>query len=185
MEPLQDEALRQARLDSMKRRATALLAVAAIVFIITRLLEPHYPWIGIVRATAEASMVGGLADWFAVTALFRHPLGIPIPHTAIVPARKDRVGRTLGNFVQKNFLTRDVIAGRLQGLHVSERLAQWLANPENVRAISRHAASALASAAQLVRDEDVEAFIGRSVEDRVRTIRAAPLLGRLLSVMTA
>jgi len=185
MQVMQDEATRQAALDRMKRRATALLVLSTVVFFAARLLEPRFPWLGIVRATAEAAMVGGLADWFAVTALFRHPMGIPIPHTAIVPARKDRVGRTLGAFVQKNFLTREVIASRLRSVNVAERLAQWLSSPENVRQIARHAASSLASAAQLVRDEDVEAFIDRSVEERVRALRAAPLLGRLLSVITA
>ena len=130
MELLHDEATRQAALDRMKRRATALLIAATIIFIVARAFESRLPWIGIIRATAEAAMVGGLADWFAVTALFRHPMGIPIPHTAIVPARKDRVGRTLGAFVQKNFLTREVIANRLRSLDVSTKLAQWLASPE-------------------------------------------------------
>ncbi len=78
-----DDAERQARLDAMKRRATALLGVALLVFVVASIYEPLYPWLGYVRATAEASLVGGLADWFAVTALFRHPLGLPIPHTAI------------------------------------------------------------------------------------------------------
>src|SRR5947207_15385112 len=133
MQLLQDEATRQAALDRMKRRATWLLVFATVVFFITRFLEHRYTWLAIVRATAEAAMVGGLADWFAVTALFRHPLGIPIPHTAIVPARKDRVGRTLGAFVQKNFLTRDVIEGRLHGLRIGERLAQWISRPEPAR----------------------------------------------------
>src|SRR5947207_4215417 len=133
MELLQDEATRQAQLDRMKRRATALLILATVIFFVTRILEPRLPWIAIVRATAEAAMVGGLADWFAVTALFRHPMGIPIPHTAIVPARKDRVGRTLGAFVQKNFLTREVIEGRLHGLRIGERLAQWISRPEPAR----------------------------------------------------
>src|SRR5690348_15738602 len=185
MQLLQDDATRQVQLDRMKRRATALLVVATVVFAIAKALESRYPWIGVIRATAEASMVGGLADWFAVTALFRHPLGIPIPHTAIVPARKDRVGRTLGAFVQKNFLTRDVIANRLRSIDVATRLAQWLASPDNVRHIARHSASALASAAQLVPDSEVEAFIDRSVEERVRSIKAAPLLSRMLSVITA
>src|SRR5256885_6846670 len=185
MQLLQDEATRQAQLDEMKRRATALLIGATIIFIVARAFESRLPWIGIIRATAEAAMVGGLADWFAVTALFRHPMGIPIPHTAIVPARKDRVGRTLGAFVQKNFLTREVIANRLRSLDVATRLAQWLASPDNVRQIARHTASSLASAAELVRDEDVESFIDRGVEERVRAVKAAPLLGRLLSIITA
>ena len=120
MQILHDEATRQAQLDSMKRRATLLLVAATVVFVVTRALEPRWAWLGYVRATMEAAMVGGLADWFAVTALFRHPLGIPIPHTAIVPARKDRVGRTLGAFVQRNFLSRDVIEHRMRSLEVGQ-----------------------------------------------------------------
>src|SRR6185437_11938940 len=107
-------------------------------------------WVGYVRAAAEAGMVGGLADWFAVTALFRHPLGLKIPHTAIVPSKKDRVGKTLGTFVQQNFLTRDVIEMRLRSIQVGQRLAEWLADPDNARTISRNAATAMSSAAQLL-----------------------------------
>src|SRR6476659_31858 len=154
MQQLQEEATRQLALDRMRRRATLLLVAAAVVFVVTRLLEYRYPWIGIIRATAEASMVGGLADWFAVTALFRHPLGIPIPHTAIVPARKDRVGRTLGAFVQRNFLSRDVIEHRLRSLEVGRKIAEWLAEPSNARTIAHSAAEAMSSAAQMLRDED-------------------------------
>src|SRR6266496_461336 len=87
-----DDAVRQAQLDAMKRRATGLLALAAAVFGAATAFESRYPWLGYVRATAEASLVGGLADWFAVTALFRRPLGLPIPHTAIVATRKERIG---------------------------------------------------------------------------------------------
>jgi uncharacterized membrane-anchored protein YjiN (DUF445 family) len=119
-----------------------------------------------------------------VTALFRHPLGIPIPHTAIVPARKDRVGRTLGAFVQRNFLARDVIEARMRTLRVGERLLQWLADPENARTISRSAATGLSSAAHMLRDEDVQVVIDRSIADGVRKVRVAPLLGRVLSVIT-
>ncbi|MGH7636153.1 MAG: DUF445 family protein, partial [Gemmatimonadaceae bacterium] len=100
--PVPDEVERQQRLDRMKRRATGLLVLATAVFAATAFLERRYPWLGFIRAMAEAAMIGGLADWFAVTALFRHPMGIPIPHTAIIPARKDRVARTLGAFVQHN-----------------------------------------------------------------------------------
>jgi uncharacterized membrane-anchored protein YjiN (DUF445 family) len=179
-----DEAVRQAALDTMKRRATLLLAGATVLFIITRAFESRYPWLGIIRATMEAAMVGGLADWFAVTALFRHPLGIPIPHTAIVPSRKDRVGRTLGAFVQRNFLTREVIEFRLRSLQVGKRLAEWLADPVNARTISRTAASALSSAAQMLRDDDVQEVIDRSLAKRVRSMHLAPLLGKVLTVMT-
>jgi uncharacterized membrane-anchored protein YjiN (DUF445 family) len=179
-----DEAARQIALDTMKRRATLLLVAATILFVIARAVEVRYHWVGIIRATMEAAMVGGLADWFAVTALFRHPLGIPIPHTAIVPARKDRVGKTLGAFVQRNFLTREVIEMRLRSLNVGQRLAEWLADPDNARKISRNAATAMSSAAQMLRDEDVQEVIDRSVAERVRATHLAPLLGKVLGVMT-
>ena len=184
MQMLHDEATRQAQLDAMKRRATLLLVAATVLFIVARLLESRFAWLDIVRATMEAAMVGGLADWFAVTALFRHPLGIPIPHTAIVPARKDRVGRTLGAFVQRNFLARDVIEHRLRSMQVGRRLAEWLADPDNARSISRNAASAMSSAAQMLRDEDVQEVIDRSLATRIRSMRLAPLLGKVLAVMT-
>src|SRR3954469_18521824 len=108
-----DDAERQARLDAMKRRATGLLAIALLIFVGASIYEAQFPWLGYVRATAEASLVGGLADLFAVTALFRHPLGLPIPHTAIIPRKKDQIGQSLGSFVQENFLTRAVIEDKL------------------------------------------------------------------------
>lgn len=184
MQILADEAARQAQLDTMKRRATGLLILATIIFIAARILETRWSWLAIVRATAEAGMVGGLADWFAVTALFRHPLGIPIPHTAIVPAKKDRVGRTLGAFVQRNFLTREVIEHRLRSMQVGLRLAEWLADADNARTISKSAATAMSSAAQMLRDEDVQEVIDHSLAERVRAMHLAPLLGKVLGVMT-
>jgi uncharacterized membrane-anchored protein YjiN (DUF445 family) len=184
MQIVHDEATRQAQLDQMKRRATGLLIGTTILYIVTRALLARYPWLDVVRATAEAGMVGGLADWFAVTALFRHPMGIPIPHTAIVPAKKDRVGRTLGAFVQRNFLSREVIETRLRAIHIGQRLAEWLANPDNARVISKNAATAMSSAAQLMKDEDVQEVIDRGLADRVRTMHLAPLLGKVLTVMT-
>lgn len=181
----EDEALRIARLRNMKRWALALLITATVIFIITRLFEGRYPWLGIIRATAEASMIGGLADWFAVTALFKHPLGIPIPHTAIIPARKDRVGATLGAFVQKNFLHRDVIVAKLQTLNAAERMARWMVDPENSRKIARQLARSLAAAANVLRDEDVEHVITNAVVGRVKATQVAPMVGRLLSLLTA
>lgn len=171
----------------MKRRATYLLVAAGIVFVIARWLETSGRfgfWIGAVRATAEAAMIGGLADWFAVTALFRHPLGIPIPHTAIVAKRKDRVGRALGMFVQRNFLSRSVIEGRLRALAVAERLAAWLSEPEHARTIARQTVRAVSSGVQALRDADVEPMVERSVASRVRAFRVAPVVARLMEVLT-
>jgi len=182
--PVPDEAEKERRLNQMKRRATGLLVGAVGVYAVTLVLEPRYGWLGFLRAMAEAAMVGGLADWFAVTALFRHPLGIPIPHTAIIPSRKDRVARTLGAFVQTNFLTRSVISARLTNARVAERIATWISQPENARLIARQAASAVASGAQVLKDEDVQEMIGNSLEERIRRTRIAPIAGRILGVVT-
>jgi uncharacterized membrane-anchored protein YjiN (DUF445 family) len=181
----EDEAMRQARLTQMKRWATGLLLGATVVFLIARWLEPAYPWLGIVRATAEASMIGGLADWFAVTALFKHPMGIRIPHTAIIPTRKDRVGVTLGAFVEKNFLNRDVIVAKLHSLNAAQRMATWMVEPANGRKIARQIARSLSAAANVLRDEDVEEAIANAAVTRIRATQAAPVLGRFLSVLTA
>src|SRR5215216_866355 len=173
-----DEAQRQQQLDSMKRRASGLLVLATFVFLGTRFFESRYPWLGYIRATAEAAMVGGLADWFAVTALFRHPLGIPIPHTAIIPARKDRVGRSLGAFVQRNFLSRDVVVRKLESLQIAQAMARWISDPENASRIARHAATGLAAGATKLKDDDVQTFIDRTLAARIEATRVAPLLSK-------
>ena len=160
-----DDAARQVQLDAMRRRATGLLALAAGVFAVARSFEGRYPWLGFVRATAEASLVGGLADWFAVTALFRHPLGIPIPHTAIVATRKERIGRVLGNFVQSHFLTRDVIAAKLRAVRPAERAARWLSRVENSRRIAQQVASGVAKTLDALPDDD-DARPGAAGADR-------------------
>lgn len=171
----------------MKRFALLLLVCAVVIFAIALIVQRYYDWawLGYVRAGAEASVVGGVADWFAVTALFRHPLGIPIPHTAIIPARKDRIGGALGNFVQQNFLDRAVVAYKLSSLRLGDRAAQWLSEPANARSVTRAAARALASTANVLKDEDVQSFLERTAGDRLRSIQVAPLLGRALRLLTA
>ena len=175
---------KQRQLDLMKRRATGLLALMTVVFVAARLLEPRYPWLGYVRATAEASMVGGVADWFAITALFRHPLSIPIPHTAIIPSRKDRIGRSLGNFVQNNFLSHEVLGAKLRAAALSRRAAEWLSRPENGQALARHAAGAVQGATTVVRDEDVHAFLDRTVIEPLASRPIAPVLAKGLELLT-
>jgi uncharacterized membrane-anchored protein YjiN (DUF445 family) len=178
-----DDATRQEALDAMKRRATGLLGLAAVVFAGASAFQAQYPWLGWVRATAEASLVGGLADWFAVTALFRHPLGIPIPHTAIVATRKERIGRILGNFVQNHFLSRDVIAANLRAVRPAERAAQWLSDPDNARRIARQVAGGLAKALEALPDDEVQALVHRVVSARLRATRVAPALGKTLALV--
>ena len=180
-----DDAVRQAQLDAMKRRATGLLALAAAVFAGASVFEGQYPWLGYVRATAEASLVGGLADWFAVTALFRHPLGLPIPHTAIVATRKERIGRILGTFVQNHFLSREVIAANLRAVRPAERAARWLADPEHSRRIARQIAGGLAKTLEALPDEDVRVLIHEVVSARLRATRVAPALGKTLALVLA
>ena len=119
-----------------KRRATGLLLVMAVAFVVAVLLTDDEGWTGYLRAGLEASLVGGLADWFAVTALFRHPLGIPIPHTAVIKERKDQFGETLGEFVQENFLSADAIGERVRTSNAIERVADWLVVPENARTVA-------------------------------------------------
>jgi uncharacterized membrane-anchored protein YjiN (DUF445 family) len=180
-----DDATRQAQLDAMKWRATALLAVAAVVFALARALESAYPWLGYVRATAEASLVGGLADWFAVTALFRRPLGLPIPHTAIIATRKERIGRILGSFVQNHFLSREVIASKLEAMHLAERAARWLSEPENARRIAQQVAGGLAKTLEGLPDADMRALVHRVLTTRLRALRVAPTLGKTLALVLA
>jgi uncharacterized membrane-anchored protein YjiN (DUF445 family) len=175
---------RQRNLIRMKRRATGLLVLMGIIFILARMLEPDHPWLGYVRATAEASMVGGIADWFAITALFRHPLNIPIPHTAIIPSRKDRIGRSLGNFVQNNFLSPEVLTAKLRAAEISRRAAEWLRHPEHARAAAQHVGAILRAAGKVVRDEDVHALLDRTVVEPLRRMPIAPVLAKGLALLT-
>jgi uncharacterized membrane-anchored protein YjiN (DUF445 family) len=183
--PRPDDAQRQAQLDAMKRRATGLLALAAATFVVAGSFEGRYPWLGYLRATAEASVVGGLADWFAVTALFRHPLGIPIPHTAIIGRQKDRIGRIIGNFVQQHFLARDAVAAKLRGMHIAEQVMRWLSQPENGQRIAAQVASGLAKTLEALPDEKIRELIQQSAVDRIRATRVAPVLGKTLALVVA
>jgi uncharacterized membrane-anchored protein YjiN (DUF445 family) len=180
-----DDPVRRAQLDEMKRRATSLLVLFGAIFGAAVWFQPQYEWLAYVRATSEAALVGGLADWFAVTALFKHPLGIPIPHTAIIATRKERIGRVLGNFVQNHFLTREVIASNLRAVRPARRAAIWLSDVSNARLVARHAASGLIQTLDAVSDESVQKTISDLVTARLRATRAGPALGKALSVMLA
>jgi uncharacterized membrane-anchored protein YjiN (DUF445 family) len=175
---------RQRSLDRMKRRATGLLVLMGAIFVVARIFEARHPWVGFLRATAEASMVGGIADWFAITALFRHPLNIPIPHTAIISSRKDRIGRSLGNFVQNNFLSPEVLTAKLRAAAISRRAAEWLSQPEHSQRAAQHVGSVLRGAGNVVRDEDVHALLDRSVIEPLRQVPIAPVLAKGLALLT-
>ncbi|MEO7635133.1 MAG: DUF445 domain-containing protein, partial [Sphingomicrobium sp.] len=166
----------------MKLAATGLLLVMAALFALTRALEPRYPALAWVKAFAEAAMVGGLADWFAVTALFRHPLGLPIPHTAIIPRNKDRIGETLANFLKENFLVPAVVARRMQAIDVAGAAGRFLKTPAGEGNRIRAGASRLiADIFESLDDERLGGIVKGAISGRLRTMEVSPLLGHALA----
>ena len=165
----------------MRALATAMLAGMAAIFVAaTGLAQIHPAW-GFVRAFAEAGLVGGVADWFAVTALFRHPLGLPIPHTAIVPRNKDRIGDALAQFLKDNFLTPSVVARRMKGLDVAGAIGRFLSQPPGGEGRLREGASRLlADILESLDQERLGGMVKSALAQRMRAIDVAPLLGQTL-----
>jgi uncharacterized membrane-anchored protein YjiN (DUF445 family) len=158
--------------------ATGLLVFAAVVYVATR---GQGGFLGFVNAGAEASMVGAIADWFAVTALFKHPLGLPVPHTALIPRKKDELGRGLEEFVGENFLQEAIIRDRIRVAEVSRRTAAWLAEPANAQRVVDEVAEVASIALAKVRDHHIESLVRDALTPRFREEPIAPLLGGLLS----
>ena len=166
----------------MKLAATGLLVVMAAVFVAARVLQPQFPWLAYVKAFAEAAMVGGLADWFAVTALFRHPLGLPIPHTAIIPRNKDRIGEALANFLKENFLIPSVVARRMRNIDVAGAAGRFLQTPEGEGTRIRAGASRLiADVFESLDDERLGGIVKGAISARLRKTEVSPLLGHALA----
>jgi uncharacterized membrane-anchored protein YjiN (DUF445 family) len=181
-EPLE---LRVRRLAAARRRATALLAAVTALFVGVTAAGVHGTVLGYVQAGAEAAMVGGVADWFAVTALFRRPLGLPIPHTALIVERKDQFAATLGQFVQENFLNADVLAERIRTAGLVSRLAAWLADKANAARFAGRAADLVVTVAEALRDEDVQRVLTAELTRALDAVEVAPLAGRVLRVIIA
>jgi len=177
--------MRKRRLAAARRRATAFLVVVTAIFIVVTAVGVHGTFLGYVQAGAEAAMVGGVADWFAVTALFRRPLGLPIPHTALIVERKDQFAATLGQFVQENFLNADVLAERIRSARLVPRLAAWLADEANAARFAGHAADLVVNVADALRDEDVQRVLTAELTRAVDAVEVAPLAGRALRVIIA
>jgi uncharacterized membrane-anchored protein YjiN (DUF445 family) len=169
----------------MRLIATGLLALMAVVFVLARLLRGRYPWLSFVGAFAEAAMVGAIADWFAVTALFRHPLGLKIPHTAIIPSNKERIGENLGNFLEHNFMSYAVVHGELERIDFAGSAAHWLDQPDNARAVAAQITSAVPALLRMVEDKDAAVFLRDALAGALKDVKLAPLLSRLLSVLVA
>lgn len=183
------DAKRRRDLRKMKVVATGFLVFAAIVYLFTRYIEHRdgadvAAWVGYVRAASEAGMVGALADWFAVTALFKHPLGLPIPHTALIRRKKDEIGEQLGGFIEENFMTPEVVEDRVTSLDLPTRLSTWLADPVNAPRVSDEAARVISLAAEMLRDEDVEKLITYAIKWAGEPEWAQPL-GRVLEQLIA
>lgn len=178
------EAARRATLRRHKLFVTGLLVLAAVIFVACQWYEhspgPTAAWVGYVSAAAEAGMVGGLADWFAVTALFRHPMGIPIPHTALIPKKKDQLGEALSSFVGENFLNAELITEKIAGANLAAHAGQWLAQPKNADRVSSEAGRLIASAVRAVNAEEAREVIDRSVVQRLAEPSWGPPLGRTL-----
>jgi uncharacterized membrane-anchored protein YjiN (DUF445 family) len=169
-------------LRDMKLFATGLLGFMAALFVIARLFEHIHPAMGFLKAFAEAGMIGGMADWFAVTALFRHPLGLPIPHTAIIPRNKDRIGDTLAQFLRSNFLTAPVVARRMQRINVASAIGHFLADPERSGAgrVRNGASRLIADLIASLDDQQLGGMVKGVIADRLRHLNAAPLIGQAL-----
>ncbi|MFE9357049.1 DUF445 domain-containing protein [Streptomyces olivaceoviridis] len=171
----------------MKATATGMLLFVAVVYVLAKTAgnAGAGAWTDYVAAAAEAGMVGALADWFAVTALFRHPLGLPIPHTAIIPTKKDQLGVSLGEFVGENFLSEDVVRQRLHAVGIGSRLGAWLAEPEHADRVTAELATALRGALTVLRDSDVQAVVGEAITRRANAQEIAPGIGKTLERIVA
>ncbi|WP_326690129.1 DUF445 domain-containing protein [Streptomyces sp. NBC_01795] len=171
----------------MKTIATGALLLMATVFVLVKWAGHAGAggWTGYVAAAAEAGMVGALADWFAVTALFRHPMGLPIPHTAIIPTKKDQLGQSLGEFVGENFLSSDVVRTRLRAVGIGNRLGAWLAEPAHAERVTAELATALRGALTVLRDSDVQAIVSEAITRRATAQEVAPGLGTMLEKIVA
>ncbi len=177
--PPHPDVAKAAALRRMKNIALGLLVFMAVVFCFAFALQPRFPWLAYVRAAAEGGMVGALADWFAVTALFRHPMGIKIPHTAIIPNRKDEIGVSLAEFVETNFLSEEVVSQKLATTQIAQKVGAWLAKPESAQRVATEGAAAIRGAIAVLKDDDVQDVIESLVRKHLLDPPWGPPVGRL------
>ncbi|MFY9636262.1 MAG: DUF445 domain-containing protein [Cellulosimicrobium cellulans] len=173
------DAEKAAALRKMKLVALGLLIAMAVIFVFAFALQKEYPWLQYVRAAAEGGMVGALADWFAVTALFKYPMGIKIPHTAIIPRRKDQIGASLGEFVETNFLSEQVVQDKLASLDVARKAGAWLSGPGGAERVAKEGAAVIRGAFKVLNDDDVQAVIEAMVRKHLVAPPWGPPVGRM------
>ncbi|WP_405235526.1 DUF445 domain-containing protein [Lentisalinibacter orientalis] len=177
------DALRAERLRRMKRVAAGLLVAMVILYVVTGFGEEHYPWLGYVRAFAEAATVGALADWFAVTALFRHPLGLPIPHTAIISRRKDDIGQSLAGFVETHFLTAEALAPRLEKADFAQGMGRWLATPGNADRLTQDLSVILGRVLASTDNRLLRDLVKSNLQRALSETPLTPTVGQLLDLL--
>jgi uncharacterized membrane-anchored protein YjiN (DUF445 family) len=181
------DAQRRSQLRRMKLVATGFLVGATVLFLLCRYAQSQgaAAWVGYIAAAAEAGMVGALADWFAVTALFKHPLGIPIPHTAIIKRKKDQLGEGLGTFVRENFLSPEVVETKVRDAQIASRMGKWLADRDHATRVAGEASSVLRVGVEMLRDEDVQHVFDRMIIKRLAEPKWGPPVGRVLGTLLA
>ena len=164
--------------------ATAALGLCVALFAAARSLQPRWPWLGFVAAFAEAATIGGLADWYAVVALFRRPLGLPIPHTAIIPANQNRIADNLGRFIEVNFLAPEPVRDKLAEVDFAALVADWLADPGRAGGLSRFVGRLVPQTLSAIEESGLRDFITQRVLDQLGKVRVAPLAAELLTAFT-
>ncbi len=182
-----DDEIKRRELRRMKAVATGFLVAAAIIYLFCRWQETRGAgaWVGYVRAASEAGMVGALADWFAVTALFRHPLRIPIPHTAIIKRKKDQLGANLSSFVGNNFLAPEVVSAKVESAQIPLRVGTWLAEPENAQRVAKETSTVLRGVVGILREDDIQQIIDHTIVKRIAEPEWGPPIGRVLTELLA
>jgi uncharacterized membrane-anchored protein YjiN (DUF445 family) len=178
------DAERRRGLRRMKVVALSFLLGATIVYLVCSWAakgQADPGWVGYVRAAAEAGMVGALADWFAVTALFKHPLGIPIPHTAIIKRKKDQLGEGLGTFVRENFMSPEVVETKLREAEIAGRVGKWLSDSAHAERVAAETSTVLRVLVEMLRDEDVQQVLDKMIVKRIAQPQWGPPVGRVLA----
>ena len=179
-----DEAAKLAALRRTKAIAASALGLCVAIFAVAKYLEPRWPWLSFVAAFAEAATIGGIADWYAVVALFRRPLGLPIPHTAIIPENQNRIADNLGRFIEVNFLAPGPVREKLQEVDFSALVADWLSGPERAAGLSRFVARLVPQMLSAVEQSGLRGFITSRMRDQIEKVKVAPLAAELLSAFT-
>jgi uncharacterized membrane-anchored protein YjiN (DUF445 family) len=178
------DAEKLAALRRVKFLATSALVLCLIVFLLARSFEGSVPALAFVAAFAEAAMIGGLADWYAVVALFKRPLGLPIPHTAIIPANQDRIADNLGSFIERNFLAPGPVEQKLREVDFASLVADWLADPQRAEGLSRFVAKLVPQTVSAIEGSGLKGFITQRIVSQVEKVQIAPLAAELLTAFT-